>query len=220
MIKKSPAIIIASYARSGTSYLASLIRENYQGSLREPLTQWTTQDIYDLNTGSYGVWGVKCFSNRISMMEDIWPPEYVPFQASSFIYLTREDIVAQAVSLVKAGLSQYWKKTLTETVPSSIYQSNRYNKTAIAKCVRDAQENNQLWETYFHDNTISPYRITYERLFEDHDTEYENLCWFLRLPYRTTYKVPNLLKQADRHSQEWIARYKAKTHSTSRGPYV
>lgn len=129
-----------------------------------------------------------------------------------YVHLTREDKVAQAVSLVRARQSGLWHRNAdgTERERSAPPRAANYDGAAIAREVAIQTRADRAWIDWFERQQITPYRITYEDLALDPAMSVALLCEALGVaPPAAPLVAPGLAKLADAISADWIARYRA-----------
>jgi LPS sulfotransferase NodH len=92
--------------------------------------------------------------------------EFNVFDGANLVYLTRKDVLAQAVSWHFAELTGRWSfDHWNLTRPKE--EADFYDVAAINTCVDEILAEQVLWEYFFHKNRLLPLRITYEDLVED-----------------------------------------------------
>lgn len=134
------------------------------------------------------------------------------FGRTRFIYLRRDDVLAQAVSWLRAEQTGVWfiddngqtdDSTVTGQVP-------RYDADGIRHFVETIEEHNAAWEAWFTAWGIQPLVLRYEELDADQVGTTRRVLDFLglRLPEGRTIRA-RLRRQADELNQEWIERYRS-----------
>jgi trehalose 2-sulfotransferase len=123
-----------------------------------------------------------------------------------YVWLKRQDKVAQAVSHWKAIQTGVWHTAEGEgQVPTKVPE---YDFEAIDHLVREAEAHDAAWQQYFVDNDIEPFTVVYETFVETYE---ETVCDVLAFLSISASKVspagPRTIKQADDVSVEWIKRY-------------
>lgn len=129
-----------------------------------------------------------------------------------FIYIKRNDYVAQAVSLWRALQTDHWHST--EAVKDKIQPEELlYDFNRIQDYVREAEGHNAAWIEWFTKNDIEPLTIEYEELSADPVKETMRILNYLELslPANITLSAGNK-RMADALSQDWIERF----HNDSR----
>jgi LPS sulfotransferase NodH len=126
-------------------------------------------------------------------------------QPISWVHIWRDDLVAQAVSLVRAEQSNEWKRTVGRAAPSTRF---RYDAELIAKAVNSCREWNDNWQRFFDEHDLHPVTVSYEELSADYELTMRRVLAELSLDV-DSIAPPTLERQADGQSLEWIARFRA-----------
>jgi LPS sulfotransferase NodH len=123
-----------------------------------------------------------------------------------FVHLRRTDVVAQAVSWARSLQTHFWH-------PGEVMAPGgtdpRYDEELIGELVARLETLEADWATWFADEEIAPYEVTYEELAEEPPgTASKILSWLgLQVPgareLTTTHQ-----RQADHINEEWIHAYK------------
>ena len=211
MKETTPAVIVATCPRNGSSYHNNLVAGTYQTHLPETRRDWTTEHLQRLPVAQHGIWGTKCFGRYVDLLIRIWPKDVIPLNACRFIHLLREDCVASAVSIVKASQTHCWERLIDDTSPKIPDTAYHYDAQKIKNHVYEQYYGHLRWMAYFKENNITPYQITYTQLFANVTHAYHEICNFLEIPDIKPHITPKYQKQGDAHSQEWIARFKAES---------
>lgn len=90
-----------------------------------------------------------------------------------FIYVTRTDLVMQAISLTKAQHTGSWTAQVTPLA------APQFSFAAIYGNVLRLTEMMGRWETFFAYNGIAPLRLTYERIDTEIDTVLADIAGYL-----------------------------------------
>lgn len=103
------------------------------------------------------------FKKFMQVMED-----QTYFADFKYIYLTRRDLAAQAVSLYKQSSTKvgHTNKEHSEEAISKL-NALEYDYKAIKKWYDHIVDQEEGWQNYFNDNRISPLCITYEEIEDD-----------------------------------------------------
>ena len=125
-----------------------------------------------------------------------------------YIYIHREDIVAQAVSWLRAEQTQVWHR-LEGTTPAPNVAPN-YDFAALHDLVQTIHAHNAAWAHWFDNNRVQPLTLTYETLDSDPVGTTQNLlsALGLALPQGRDIGAPNI-RLADATSDEWADRYRS-----------
>lgn len=128
------------------------------------------------------------------------------------IHLTREDKLAQAVSLVKAEQTGLWHVAPdgTEIERLGDPRAPAYDFARIDAQLSELEGYDRAWQDWFAAQGIAPLRIGYETLSEQPATELARICAALGIDAPDPGHVaPGVARLADRTSAEWIARYRS-----------
>jgi LPS sulfotransferase NodH/GT2 family glycosyltransferase len=128
---------------------------------------------------------------------------YLP--AARYIYLTRRDKTAQAISLHRASTSGVRLNRRDNDEPTRSRDTPR-DMLAIERIERRLRENDWRWVSYFARYRIEPLTITYEALSSDYPGTIRAVLSFLDLPGAEDVQIPTrpLGRQGDtvsRHRQ-------------------
>lgn len=126
------------------------------------------------------------------------------FGPCRFLFIRRQDDVAQAVSRLKAETTQVWHLDGTEGAPRA---EPRYDAARLGLFRAEAEAGNAEWETWFAACGLAPERLTYEALAADPPGVAQALLPRLGLPAPGALSVPNR-RMADAESADWSHRYR------------
>jgi LPS sulfotransferase NodH len=129
-----------------------------------------------------------------------------------FVRLRRDDVLAQAVSWLRAEQTGVWYVGGRGEIGGSgaTGAEPRFDADAIERIVRLIEEHDTGWERWFAAYGIEPCRVRYEELSADLDAVTHRVLDFLGLALPPDRKItPGHRRQADRLNEEWIARYRA-----------
>ncbi len=125
------------------------------------------------------------------------------FPRPSYVFLTREDTLAQAVSWWRAMTSGTW----TDGRPA--VGEPAFDFDGIAGRLRRIEEHNEAWEAWFRRNALEPLRLSYERAVADPlgaVVEVLRRCGVE--PPAGLAVSPATARQGDGVNDEWIRRYR------------
>lgn len=218
--------MISCIARTGSTLLCdALINTGLAGAPMEFFNQGYMRDYYEMwgvnNTRDYllklfhkkttanGIWGFK--ANYIQM--SAFPSGVIQslFPGLRYIYLSREDKLAQAISELKAEQTQQWHTGVQHTFPGYKPQELKYDYKHLKAIIEYFESEEKRWEIYFIENQIKPLRITYEELISCYDETIKKVLNFLGVNLPANFVIPQTTrfkKLADAVSLEWTARYK------------
>lgn len=135
------------------------------------------------------------------------------FGRTRFVYLRRDDILAQAVSWLRAEQTNTWFTGGNGEISGSSGngQPPAFDAEAIRRFMNTIEEHNAAWEAWFTSWGIRPRRVSYERLDEDMVATTSGIVEFLGIdaPDRVPAIVTRYRRQADELNEQWIRRYRA-----------
>jgi len=134
------------------------------------------------------------------------------FGPAHYIFLSRRDHVAQAVSRLKAEQSGLWHRNGDGSERERVgpHRAPVYDRTALARYVEESVDANRGWEDWFVQNGISSFRLAYENLVANPETMLQELLAATgRDPSRAAGVAPATAMLADEESQAWVTRFRA-----------
>jgi trehalose 2-sulfotransferase len=135
------------------------------------------------------------------------------FGPTLLIHLRREDIVAQAVSWMKAEQTDVWLKT---DVADGLYhgsavpprQEPSFDFDMLDRYVRLVQQHNAAWNDWFEAQGVTPLSVRYEDLVADTvGLTYSILLQLGLDPAHGHVPAVSSYPQGDALNNEWIERY-------------
>jgi trehalose 2-sulfotransferase len=126
-----------------------------------------------------------------------------------FVYLRRDDIVAQAVSLLRAEQTDVWHAPVQAMRPEPDHEA-QFDFGQIQRRIHLINQHNAAWQGWFSSAGIEPFPVRYEELAADPVAVTRRILDFLDLdlpPGREL--VAQYRRLADELSSQWIARYQA-----------
>ena len=129
------------------------------------------------------------------------------FPRLRFLQITRRDKLRQAISKARAAQTGLWK---VQEGKSELAEP-QYDRTLIARCLAEAEEEEKIWSALFARIDERPFRVEYEQLCQDFERTLREVLEFLeiRLPRRMKIPAPATIRQRDALSDEWEQRYRA-----------
>jgi LPS sulfotransferase NodH len=125
------------------------------------------------------------------------------FPAPRFVWMTRRDTLAQAVSWWKAMTSGKW----TDGRP--VTGEPTFDVDGIAGRVQRIDEHAEAWRRWFERNGVEPLRLTYEELVADPTCTARRVLSFVGVDVPSDLAVdPGTERQADAVNEEWMRRYR------------
>jgi LPS sulfotransferase NodH len=128
-----------------------------------------------------------------------------------YLHLSRDDKLAQAISLVKAEQTGLWHVAPdgTEIERLAPAQDPQYDFQRIRQEVMELESYDAAWNTWFEAQDIRPLRIGYERLSADPSATLMRICEALGVAVPDADAVkPGVAKLADATSLDWMRRYR------------
>lgn len=128
------------------------------------------------------------------------------FGRTRFVYLQRGDVVAQAVSLLRAEQTNVWFET--EQVRQVPRQEPCFDFDRIYERVQLIEEHNRAWRQWFASAGIQPYLVRYEELHAAPVRVARGVLDFLALGLPAGGEiVVRHRRLADELNAQWIDRY-------------
>jgi LPS sulfotransferase NodH len=125
------------------------------------------------------------------------------FPSPHYVFMTREDTLAQAVSWWKSITTGKW----VDGQPAK--GEPRFDADGIAGRVRQIEAHTQAWQRWFDANGIEPLAVTYERLAADPTREARRVLEFVGVEVPADFTVvPRTEVHANAVNSEWIERYR------------
>jgi hypothetical protein len=133
----------------------------------------------------------------------------------TFIYISRQDKIGQAVSMAKALQTGQWTSRM-EAGPGARLQDDY---ATIANCLNDIARQDLDWRRWFEAHGVTPYQATYDDLTADADGVVGGIVGLLGVENdeSETVDVPPVNKQADETSEEWIERFERELKERGEG---
>lgn len=127
-----------------------------------------------------------------------------------FVHLTRQDRVAQAVSLVIAAQTGLWHRNADGTVRQGAepVEPPRYDRGRIADELRMLDAEQQGWTTWFTEQSIVPLKLSYEALSTDPAGTTSTVLEHLGVRSFDAPTVPTA-KLATSINAAWVERFQA-----------
>ena len=129
-----------------------------------------------------------------------------------YIHLSREDKLAQAVSLVKAEQAGLWHVAPdgTEIERLAPPRDPEYDFTRIAAKLAGLERYDAAWRVWFDEQNIAPLHVGYESLSADPQKAVSRICAALGVPLPASATLqPGVAKLSDTLSADWMCRYRA-----------
>lgn len=169
----------------------------------DPITFWSKVRKY--RTGPNGVYGYKMFMNNFLNISRNYPELLDTIVPDHVVYLTRDDVVAQAISYAKATQTRIWFAGGPQKVEAT------YDFNLIRSCEHSIISQKQFWENVFSMTGTLVHRVTYEELLMDAETVVQGICDFMNLSDQRGDRldIPFIEKQRDGDSDRWRDMYES-----------
>ena len=192
------------------SLCCSLLRGPAVGLLGQ--RHWTREElgryidrVRQRRTSVDGLFGIKIhrhhFEKFLAEDKTLLEESLAPRQ---WIFLRREDRVAQAVSWSRALQSGRWAAHQKFALPVV------YRRRQIRQLVERIDREEAAWNGYFRAERIEPLRLRYEDLVADRASVLRTVLEFLEVPDAAGIPLPepDLEQQSDGLNRAWIERYR------------
>ncbi len=154
-------------------------------------------------------------SQRLEFFYPGLPNDNARFQSAfgsiSYLHLSRNDKVAQAVSLLKAEQTGLWHVSTDGTERERLKpgQNPVYDAHSLSKLVASLEEQDAAWVNWFAQQEVDPVSITYEALSTKPQDILATVLSALGLdPTIAETAKPGTAKLADSESREWVTRFR------------
>ena len=144
---------------------------------------------------------------------------YTAFSTSHYIHLSREDKIAQAVSLLKAEQSGLWHIHADGKERERLKKGHVpvYDFKVLSNLVTELEEHDAAWKAWFNQEKIQPLSITYEALCAKPLAVLTDVLSYLNLDATKVSAVePKTAKLASSESCEWAELFRAEQLNQSR----
>jgi trehalose 2-sulfotransferase len=176
-----------------------------------PELQRYLDDVMRRRTTPNGVFAVNVHWHQWVEFEVLGFDESALRGEVTWVHLWREDVVAQAVSALRALQTDVWRSD--EADCDRRQESAFYDEPELDRLVRKAIDGRDGWSEFFAARGIEPVEVTYERLVADRDGALAAIFHAARVDAGDRGAIPAasapLERQADSLNSQWIARYRA-----------
>jgi trehalose 2-sulfotransferase len=220
------AYLVASSPRCGSTYFCYLLwKTGVLGAPSEVLNTAVKQfrmgmtrfrvstpaeyiaKLIERRTSKNGVFGMKAHFPHFENFLENYPALLEVLSPMTYMYIYRNDKVAQAVSNAKALQTSQWS---SRVAGSNSIPPLRYDRDLIAQSMREIELKDAGWLRWFETQGITPFRVSYESLTADPDGVVGSVMELLGVQNDEPSEVNALEveKQSDDTNLEWIERFK------------
>lgn len=126
------------------------------------------------------------------------------FGSPRFVWISRKDVIAQAVSWAKAIQTDVWYDHLGHKP----VRDPKFDFDQIDALVREATEHNEAWQRWFATNGFEPHPVRYEDLVLDYVGTTGRILHFLGIEFAEGFSVAaETRRQGDALNERWVDRY-------------
>lgn len=216
----SKTVMVATMPRSGsTFFVESLWKTGRLGSPMEYASIRNRWKLYErfgsedwcdywrklqrLRTSPNGVFGYKMFVSNWLEISRKQPELFKKVTSTHIVYLTREDLLGQAISQSRAMQSEAWFSGVNTK------KEIQYNDEHITACMRAIQREKSVWENVFKIMKADVCRVSYEQFLADQSGVLRSIADFVGvdLDKDAELGLPFIGVQRDAITEEWRARY-------------
>jgi LPS sulfotransferase NodH len=133
------------------------------------------------------------------------------FGRTGFVYLKRHDVLAQAVSWLRAEQTATWFVGGNGEIGGDHGNGREpvFDAAAIRRLLDTIEQHNAAWEGWFASCGLRPHRVSYEDLDRDKVAVARGIAEFLGIeaPDRVAAAVARHQRQADDLNRRWIKQY-------------
>jgi len=139
------------------------------------------------------------YISREKVLEDIFPNLF-------YIYITRQDHLKQAISLLKATQTNFWHQIKESVQPR---EELEYNFIEINKCLQRVKWQDRSWRKFFKRYKIRPFVVEYESFIKNQKQVCRQVLEFIGLAVSKDWEIPRASyeKMADKISDQWYEQY-------------
>ena len=183
------------------AYLAAMIRAGRAGT-----------DIFGLRLmWASVVEATKRLNHALAVDQDIARSIDAAFGPTFYIYVSRNDKIAQAISRVRAEQSGLWHLTADGAVleGAEILRPVSYDGARIAELIQELQQDDASWNAFFRERGIVPLKLVYEAVIANPNGALQTIVEALGLDVEVARKIPvPTAKIANKESDLWIERFR------------
>ncbi|WP_333681731.1 Stf0 family sulfotransferase [Dyella sp.] len=160
-------------------------------------------DIQRLRSSANGMFGYKMFTSNYVAIARHSPNFLKEITPQYVVYLTRQDVIGQAISYSRALRSKVWFAGVADTPAVD------YDYAHIKDALCSIGEQKAAWERVFEMTGAEPIRITYEDLMTTSSTVIDHIlnAMGVKPDESRAISVPMIDRQTDGVSKEWRERF-------------
>jgi len=221
--------IVASTPRCGSTFLCSLLWQT--GVLGAPSEYWNCRKraspktigtrmmerleassgvdyltkLLACRTSKNGIFGVKVHFSHFEEVLRGFPKVLDMLSPVTYIYIERQDKLAQAVSMARSLQTGVWAAGRNRQRPPMTYDRN-----LISRCLDTLETQRLGWLRWFQTNRIDPTIVTYEKLIADPASVVSGIIDLLGVSNDDPHEVQQraVQRQSDGTNKEWAARFR------------
>ena len=161
------------------------------------------RNVQRLRSSPNGMFGYKMFATNYREIARRVPEFLREITPHYVIYLTRKDVVGQAMSYSRAQRSKVWFAGVARTPEVD------YDYAHIKSCLRSIEAQKTAWEHVFALTGIEPIRITYEDMLASPSAVVGRVLNAMGIEpdMRCAVSVPMIERQTDGISKAWRERF-------------
>ena len=130
------------------------------------------------------------------------------FSEVKYVFLSRRNKIAQAISWSKALQTNKWYRTTHELSASELDQKPIYNFNQIDGLIQNIIFRERIFQTYFDRNEIEVYSLFYEDLNLNPSNQLLNLAQWLGIKLKPHFEQKSMFTvQSDEESLKWEKMY-------------
>ena len=132
------------------------------------------------------------------------------FPRLQFVRIVRTNKLRQALSKARAAQTNLWKVQKGKSAQGE----PQFDANLIERCLKEGEQQEEIWDRFFQRIGIEPFRIEYETLCAHYERTIRAVLDFLKIsmPRCARIGAPVTIKQSDTVSHAWEERF-LKEHS-------
>jgi trehalose 2-sulfotransferase len=218
------SLTLTGIAGNPLEYFCALLDRRFA----ERLGWYSTDDaeyvrrVLALGTTPNGVFGVKLHWHQlaatINLLRRLLPVDSSTesqvlarvFPNPSYIWLRRQDKIAEAISYYRAILTGHWGMLRDSSSPPAIpARSVEFDFQKIQYLANLCVSSDRGWASYFEAYRVAPLVVVYEDFIGSHERTVRSVLRHLGLsPHGGAIASPRLRRQADQLSAEWMGLFR------------